>query len=124
MRWTLFVFALAVFLSKSAIASSQYPFGTTSMNDSQIWRHPSSPDHYIEVRSPNLCFGQDLWSGYFHSVHEDVSIFFLFARASKDPEKAPLALWTNGGPGTSGLGIAFSGSTGCVLEDGPALKLT
>jgi carboxypeptidase C (cathepsin A) len=116
---------LTFFLCNAAIASFQYPFDTataTSANDSQIL-HSSSPDHYIEVRAPNLCVGQDLWTGYFHSTRENVSLFFLFARASRDPETAPLALWTNGGPGTSGLGMAFSGATGCVVEDGAALKM-
>ena len=101
-------------------ASSQFPFEPTFpivSNSSHIWRHPSSENYYIEVRACNLCIGRDLWSGYFHSMSEKISIFFVFARASANPETASLALWTNGGPGASALSMAFSRATGCILED-------
>jgi carboxypeptidase C (cathepsin A) len=102
-------------------ASSQFPLDSSTLpitsNLSEIWTHPTSEDHYIEVRSCNLCPGQDLWSGYFHSVSEGTAIFFVFARALENPEHAPLAIWSNGGPGTSPLSLAFSTATGCILED-------
>lgn len=50
-------------------------------------------------------------------MSEKISIFFVFARASANPETASLALWTNGGPGASALSMAFSRATGCILED-------
>jgi len=102
-------------------ASSQLPIDANTLpiisNKSQIWTHPTSDDHYIEVRPCNLCPGQDLWSGYFHSVSEGTAIFFVFARAPKNPEQAPLAIWSNGGPGASALSLAFSRATGCILEE-------
>ena len=105
-----------------AITSTQFPLNfdyplSNSPNGTQVWRHPTSENHYIQVRSCNLCPGGDLWSGYFHSVTEKISIFFIFARASQNPEYAPIALWGNGGPGTSALGAAFSKATGCFLKE-------
>jgi cathepsin A (carboxypeptidase C) len=103
-----------------AIVSNQSPLQSTVSelaNDSRIWKHPSSENQYIEVKECNLCSGQELWSGTFHSIPEQLSIFFIYARASENPETAPLALWTNGGPGTSALGVAFSSATGCILQD-------
>jgi cathepsin A (carboxypeptidase C) len=114
------VVLVALLLCGVAIASNQFPFDVTlpiASNGTQIWQHPSSENHYIEVRACNLCVGQDLWSGYFHSIPDKISIFFVFARASINPESAPLALWTNGGPGTSSLSVAFSRATGCILEE-------
>ena len=101
------------------VASNQHPFDSSRLNAnrSRIWQHPSSEDYYIQVRACNLCLGQDLWSGYFYSIPEKFSIFFVFARARKDPETAPLAIWTNGGPGASALSMAFSRATGCILEE-------
>jgi carboxypeptidase C (cathepsin A) len=102
-------------------ASNQFPIDASILpitsNHSQIWAHPTSRDHYIEVRSCNLCPGQDLWSGYFHSVSEGTAIFFVYARAFEKPEDSPLAIWSNGGPGTSPLALAFSRASGCVLEE-------
>src|SRR5271169_1661809 len=115
-----FVVLVSLLLCGVAIASHQFPFDaplSITSNGSQIWRHPSSDNHYIEVRACNLCVGQDLWSGYFHLTSEKISIFFVFARASTNPESAPLAIWTNGGPGASALSMAFSSATSCVLED-------
>lgn len=39
-------------------------------------------------------------------------IFYWFVEAQKDPDNAPLILWTNGGPGCSGL-------AGFFTENGP-----
>ena len=113
-------FILAILLFASAIVADQFPLDPipiTSANGSQIWRHPSSHDHYIEVRECKLCLGADLWSGYFHSIPDKISIFFIYARASLNPESAPLAIWTNGGPGASAISVAFSKATGCELRE-------
>src|SRR5271154_1076265 len=111
---------LSILLFAATVAADQFPFDSipiASVNGSHIWRHPSSQDQYIEVRECRLCLGADLWSGFFHSVPDKISIFFIFARASTNPESAPLAIWTNGGPGASALSMAFSSATSCVLED-------
>ena len=124
MRSLRLLFGLSFLLQIGLAISSttQFPFNfdlplADSPNGSQIWRHPTSANHYIEVRFCNLCIGQDLWSGYFHSLTDKISIFFVFARASLNPEYAPIALWGNGGPGTSALGAAFSSATGCFLKE-------
>lgn len=39
-------------------------------------------------------------------------IFYWFVESQRDPAKDPLVLWTNGGPGCSGL-------TGFLSEQGP-----
>jgi len=111
---------LSILQFASAIAADQFPFDPipiASVNGSHIWRHPSSQDHYIEVRECKLCLGADLWSGFFHSIPDKISIFFIFARASINPESAPLAIWTNGGPGASAVSVAFSKATGCELQE-------
>jgi carboxypeptidase C (cathepsin A) len=110
---------LALLLSGAALTPQQL-LGSASpdhSNGTQIWRDSFLRNHYIEVKKCGLCDGADLWSGYYHSVPENISIFFVYARASEAPETSPLALWTNGGPGTSGLGVAFSSATGCTLQD-------
>jgi carboxypeptidase C (cathepsin A) len=100
--------------------AQQFPFAWTASsasNDSLIWRHPTSEDRYIEVRSCVLCPGGDLWTGFYYSILEQTRIFFVYARASEDPENAPLAIWDNGGPGTSPVSLAFSPATGCILDE-------
>ena len=41
-----------------------------------------------------------------------MQIFYWYVEAVESPETAPVALWTNGGPGCSGL-------TGFLTEQGP-----
>lgn len=113
---------LALLLSGAAFTpQQQVPFSGSAnsegTNGTQIWRDMFLQNHFIEVKECGLCDGADLWSGYYHSLQENISIFFVYARASESPETSPLALWTNGGPGTSGLGVAFSPATGCTLRD-------
>jgi carboxypeptidase C (cathepsin A) len=118
--WTYtIVFSLiaALLLRSHVIAPNQFVLEPDSEKFDGIWRHPSSPTRYIDVRAFGLCSGQTLYSGYYHDNDDDVHLFFLYARASENPERSPLALWSNGGPGTSGISVAFSGATGCVLED-------
>lgn len=116
----LFAVLLTLVYCELALASYQFPFEAStpiSSNRTHIWHHPFSEDHYIRVHECKLCPGADLWSGYFHSISENVAIFFVFARAENNPETAPLALWTNGGPGASALSLAFSRATGCILQN-------
>src|SRR5437868_5591853 len=110
---------LAFLLSGAAFSPSQISLGSVlnHNNGTQIWRESFLKNHYIEVKESGVCEGADLWSGYYHSLQENISIFFVYARSSESPETSPLALWTNGGPGTSGLGVAFSSATGCFLQD-------
>jgi carboxypeptidase C (cathepsin A) len=45
-------------------------------------------------------------------VFRPTQIFYWYVEAADSPETAPVALWTNGGPGCSGL-------TGFLTEQGP-----
>jgi cathepsin A (carboxypeptidase C) len=114
----LFGIVAAVFLRSNVIAPTQITINSDldSLSGSQTWMHPSSSTRYIDVRAFGLCFGQTLYSGYYHDTDSDVHLFFVYARASENPETSPLAIWTNGGPGTSGVSLAFSPATGCMLE--------
>lgn len=50
----------------------------------------------------NKSLPSSMHSGYMQ-VEKNKFIFYVFVEAEKDPEKAPLLFWTNGGPGCSGL---------------------
>lgn len=54
----------------------------------------------------------NMYSGYLDLPNTEKHVFFWYVEAEKDPETAPVALWTNGGPGCSGL-------TGFMTEQGP-----
>lgn len=52
-----------------------------------------------------------MFAGYLN-VSRSRRIFYWFVESEKEPDKDPLAIWFNGGPGASGL-------TGLLLEHGP-----
>ena len=54
----------------------------------------------------------DMYSGYVTLGSEDRHLFYWFAESQNDPSNDPVVLWTNGGPGCSGLG-------GFMTEQGP-----
>lgn len=89
------VLALLAPLSASAYTSSALADQITALPD-----------------APNVTFNQ--FSGYL-TIDEatDLQYFYWFVEARDvDPAEAPLALWTNGGPGCSGL-------IGFMTEQGP-----
>ena len=120
--WTfsiVFGIIAAVLLRSKVIAPKQITFDPdfdSSNGSAQLWGNRSTSGRYIDVQAFGLCWGQTLYSGYYHDIDKDVHLFFVYARASENPETSPLALWTNGGPGTSGVSLAFSSATGCILE--------
>ncbi|KAF3481026.1 carboxypeptidase S1 [Arthroderma uncinatum] len=80
----------------------------------------------ISYKEPGLCEtteGVKSYAGYVHlppgtlkdlGVEQDypINTFFWFFEARKDPENAPLAIWMNGGPGSSSM-------FGMLTENGP-----
>ncbi|KAF8750098.1 peptidase S10 family [Rhizoctonia solani] len=70
----------------------------------------SLPGYQMRVRpSSNLCDPTvKQYSGYL-DVSEDKHLFFWFFESRKNPEKAPLAAWMNGG----------SSALGLLMENGP-----
>ncbi|KAG8716228.1 hypothetical protein FRC09_015955 [Ceratobasidium sp. 395] len=73
----------------------------------------SFPNHKIRVQSvKNLCDSSvKQYSGYL-DVSKHKHLFFWFFESRKDPHKAPLAAWMNGGPGGSS-------AVGLLMENGP-----
>jgi len=83
----------------------------SSTNGSQVWNHLTSPDHHIEPHLFQLCYRQDMWFAYFHSKPGNVSLFFVFTLATKNPEITSLTVWTHDDPRASTLSIPFSSMT-------------
>ena len=53
-----------------------------------------------------------MFSGYLSLPGTEKNVFYWLVEAEESPDTAPVALWTNGGPGCSGL-------TGFMTEQGP-----
>ena len=54
----------------------------------------------------------NMYSGYLDLPNTEKHVFYWYVEAEESPDTAPVALWTNGGPGCSGL-------TGFMTEQGP-----
>ncbi|BGP38602.1 hypothetical protein JCM10449v2_002537 [Rhodotorula kratochvilovae] len=82
--------------------------------DFELIQHAEFPGHSIRMREPEaLCDASSKqYSGYL-DVADDAHLFYWFFESrSKHPEKDPLVLWLNGGPGCSS-------TTGLLFELGP-----
>ncbi|CAE7171922.1 unnamed protein product [Rhizoctonia solani] len=85
----------------------------TVSSGSQYFARASLPSYRMRIRqSRGLCDPTvKQYSGYL-DVSEDKHLFFWFFESRKDPHKAPLAAWMNGGPGGSS-------ALGLLMENGP-----
>ncbi|QRV97873.1 Serine carboxypeptidase [Ceratobasidium sp. AG-Ba] len=74
---------------------------------------PSLPEYNIRIKQvENLCDPSvKQYAGYL-DVSKHKHLFFWFFESRKDPHKAPLAAWMNGGPGGSS-------ALGLLMENGP-----
>mmetsp|Transcript_53455 Transcript_53455/g.106383 ORF Transcript_53455/g.106383 Transcript_53455/m.106383 type:complete len:480 (-) Transcript_53455:181-1620(-) len=93
------------FFSFALLTSASETYGPDALND-EIHNLPGVPNvswrtfsGYIDVSAPGENQG-------------DRQMFYWFVESQRHPEKDPLLLWTNGGPGCSGLG-------GFLSEQGP-----
>ncbi|MCJ1332642.1 hypothetical protein MMC10_009335 [Thelotrema lepadinum] len=85
--------------------------------DYEVFEH-SSRDASLEfVKNPPICEttpGVNSYAGYIH-IGENSSMFFWFFESRKDPSKAPLGLWLNGGPGCSSMEGLFQETGPCYF---------
>jgi cathepsin A (carboxypeptidase C) len=87
-----------------ASVRSRSTASTVSSSADEITGMPGMPSSYT----------RRLFSGYL-PIHNGGEGFYFFAESQSDtPEKDPVLLWLNGGPGGSSL-------TGCFSENGPLL---
>ena len=101
-----FVFRLA--FPKASLASSAY---TPAALQAEIRNLPRAP-----VSSSRM------FSGYIDVRPRGGKIFYWFVEAERNAAKAPVILWTNGGPGCSGLlGLLSEQGPFRVQEDGESL---
>ncbi|KAF1352374.1 secreted carboxypeptidase-like protein [Delphinella strobiligena] len=74
----------------------------------------------ISYKEPEICEttpGVRSFSGYPHEKQDyPINTFFWFFESRKDPHKAPLAIWLNGGPGGSSLMGALSENGPCFVN--------
>nr|ASK38708.1 putative serine carboxypeptidase [Paecilomyces divaricatus] len=124
---------LTVAFIPSALAQSYYPpvpAGTTVVNSTQY------PNASIEYKETTICEttpGVKGYSGYVRLPSDVVNsvngphtsnYFFWFFEARHDPDKAPLAIYLDGGPGLSSLQGAFTETGPCyVNEDSNSTRL-
>ncbi|KAK8147573.1 hypothetical protein G3M48_001391 [Beauveria asiatica] len=121
------MFAKALLLSSMAgLAAAQFPPPVAGVKTLKSKFHENVT---ISYKQPGLCEttpGVKSYAGHVHlpaSLLEDIhgvrheydtNTFFWFFEARHDPENAPLAIWLNGGPGSSSM-------MGLLQENGPCL---
>jgi cathepsin A (carboxypeptidase C) len=106
------VVSVAVVIIKGSSSSSQpVAFVRSRTAASTV---SSSADEIIGMPGMPSSYTGRLFSGYL-PIHNGGEGFYFFAESQSDtPEKDPVLLWLNGGPGASSLG-------GCFTENGPLL---
>ncbi|KAF2666949.1 putative carboxypeptidase S1 [Microthyrium microscopicum] len=88
-----------------------------------IFEHAETGSTLEFTSNPGLCEENKQvkqFSGYL-SVGANMNMWFWFFEARKDPEKAPLAAWFNGGPGCSSMIGLFQEHGPCSWNNGEAM---
>ena len=73
----------------------------------------ASERHLVKDLFPGI-YDNEIYSGYLKTDIEGTELFYIFTPSQSSPEKDPIILWLNGGPGCSSL-------DGWVNEHGPML---
>ncbi|KAI9261698.1 Alpha/Beta hydrolase protein [Sporodiniella umbellata] len=68
----------------------------------------------VRIKQPTSCEDSVQYSGYIDKYDTDDHFFFYFTESRSNPQKDPLVLWLNGGPGCSSM-------MGLWMELGPCL---
>jgi carboxypeptidase C (cathepsin A) len=59
-----------------------------------------------------------MWSGYLKIGETQKQLHYIFVESQSKPEKDPLLIWFNGGPGCSSMGGMMAEHGPWVIEDG------
>ncbi|KAF7795558.1 hypothetical protein EIP86_006720 [Pleurotus ostreatoroseus] len=78
----------------------------------ELVTHPSFKDYQLRVTDPELCDDTVKQHSGYLDISDGKHLFFWFFESRRAPQKAPLTLWLNGGPGCSSM-------TGLLFELGP-----
>lgn len=108
-----------------ALSYAQFP---PPLEDVTVLQSPLEPGASISYKEPGICEttpGVKSYAGYVHlapGTEADLGVaqsfnsntFWWFFESRKDPANAPLAIWMNGGPGSSSM-------IGLLSENGPCM---
>ena len=99
----------------SASKSRPPPLKISKKDGFTVHKHPDFPNYELRIKSPDLNLDSvTQYSGYIDIIDEDKHFFFWLWESRSKPEKDPVVLWINGGPGCSS-------ATGEFFELGPAM---
>ncbi|EJD36520.1 serine carboxypeptidase [Auricularia subglabra TFB-10046 SS5] len=96
--------------------------GALSADEFTSFTHPAYPAHSVRIkRAPDFCNNKaKSYAGYIDI--EARHLFFHFHESRSDPDKDPVVMWINGGPGCSSALGAFMELGPCNIHDAEGPK--